>query len=186
MARVLQPGDEIEYVVTYLEMRQRPTAPVPARPANLNIALLAAEDPPLDYFIYLYRSVGAAYEWTDWLERPRAHLEHFVHNSATTLYTLMLNGWPGGFFMLDSSDPEVCDLSYFGLVPDALGLGLGRWLLATAVETGWERPETKRMTVNTNTLDHPRALGLYQRIGFQPIRRETCKRRLTRERVINE
>ena len=29
------------------------------------------------------------------------------------------------------------------------------------------------MTVNTNSLDHPRALPLYQKAGFVPVRRET-------------
>ena len=96
----------------------------------------------------------------------------------------MVDGWPGGFFLLDGSSDGVCDLAYFGLVPQAIGLGLGRWLLATAVETGWDLPGTKKMTVNTNTLDHPRALPMYQRAGFHPVRRETAKRKLTRERAV--
>ena len=84
--------------------------------------------------------------------------------------------------MLDSRDPGICDLAYFGLVPQAVGRGLGTWFLATAVDTGWEQPGTERMTVNTNTLDHPRALGLYQKAGFVPVRREDATRNLTRER----
>lgn len=178
----LHPGDEIEYVVTYLDMIARPTAPVPPRPANMNLALLCAEDAPPDYFLYLYRTVGAAYEWTDWLEKPRAQLEAFVGNPEILLYTCMLDGWPGGFFMLDTTEDGTCDLAYFGLVPQAVGRGLGRWLLATAVDTGWALPGVERMTVNTNTLDHPRAIGLYQRVGFRPIRREAHRRALTQER----
>jgi hypothetical protein len=38
------------------------------------------------------------------------------------------------------------------------------------------------MTVNTNTLDHPRALALYQKMGFVPVRREDRSRVVTRER----
>ncbi|MEL7153536.1 MAG: hypothetical protein AAFN51_07060 [Pseudomonadota bacterium] len=182
MSDALNPGDEVEYVVTFLEMNQRPTAPVPPRPVNVNTALLCAEDAPPDYFLYLYSTVGAAHEWTDWLDRPRSELEAFVGNPQILLYTLMLDGWPGGFFMLDTSESPTCDLAYFGLVPQAVGRKLGRWFLATAVETGWSLPSVERMTVNTNTLDHPRALGLYQRVGFQPIRRETHRRTLTRER----
>ncbi|MEL7173881.1 MAG: N-acetyltransferase, partial [Pseudomonadota bacterium] len=41
------------------------------------------------------------------------------------------------------------------------------------VDTGWQRSGVERMTVNTCTLDHPRALGTYQKAGFVPIRRET-------------
>ena len=46
----------------------------------------------------------------------------------------------------------------------------------------WDRPGTRRVTVNTNTLDHPRALPLYQKAGFAPVRRETRRRVLTRDR----
>ena len=184
MAEGLKPGDEIEYVVTYLEMTDRPTAPPPARPANLNTALLQADQPPVEYFLYLYQAVGAEYEWTDWLTRPEAELQHFIHKNGVFLYTLMLDGWPGGFFMLDASTEGVCDLAYFGLVPQAVGRGLGRWLLATAVDMGWDLPGVTSMTVNTNTLDHPRALPMYQRAGFRPVRRETMTRVLTRERAV--
>ena len=57
---------------------------------------------------------------------------------------------------------------------------LGRFLLGTAIHTAWEAPGTERVTVNTCTLDHPRALGLYQRMGFVPVRREERRRTLTR------
>ena len=178
----LKPGDEIEYTVTYLEMAERPVAPAPPKPANIQIALLRADDPPADYFLYLYRTVGAEYEWTDWLQRPRKDVEAFVGNPAVLLYTLMVEGWPGGFFMLDSSQTGICDLAYFGLMPQAVGRKLGHWFLHTAVESGWALPGTERMTVNTNTLDHPRAIGLYQRVGFEPVRRETHRRTVTRKR----
>ncbi|MEM9138266.1 MAG: GNAT family N-acetyltransferase [Pseudomonadota bacterium] len=183
MAETLKPGDTVDYVVTYLEMTGPPTAPTPPRPANLNTALVCADDAPVDYFLYLYRTVGADHEWTDWLEAPEEDLQAFVGNPEVLLYTLIVDGWPGGFFMLDGREPGTCDLAYFGLVPQAIGRGLGRWLLATAVHTGWARPGVERMTVNTNTLDHPRALGLYQRVGFQPIRRVEARRSVTRERT---
>ena len=127
MARVLQPGDEVSYTVTFLEMLERPRKPIPARPANQNVALLAADNPPVEYFLYLYKSVGEAYEWTDWLQRPLNEAQDFVGNPDISLYTLMLDGWPGGFFMLDASEQGICDLAYFGLVPQAVGRGLGNW-----------------------------------------------------------
>lgn len=58
------------------------------------------------------------------------------------------------------------------------------FLLQTAVHGAWDRPATRRVTVNTNTLDHPRALRLYQKAGFEPVRRETRSRVLTRDRVL--
>ena len=46
---------------------------------------------------------------------------------------------------------------------------------------GWR---TYWMTVHTNTFDHPRALALYQRMGFVPVRREEKTRKLTRAREV--
>jgi GNAT superfamily N-acetyltransferase len=182
VGRRLRPGDEVDYVVTWLEMTARPRVPPPPVPAGQRVALLAAKDPPAGYFLYLYQAVGAEYEWTDWLARPLAEAQAFVGDPAVTLWTMLLDGWPGGFFVLDGRRAGVVDLAYFGLVPRAIGRGLGHWLLATAVETGWARPGTEGMTVNTNTLDHPRALGLYQKLGFAPVRRERLRRVLTRGR----
>ncbi|MEM6973401.1 MAG: GNAT family N-acetyltransferase [Pseudomonadota bacterium] len=160
------------YTVTYLEMSARPRVPIPPAPTGAALAILAAEAPPVDWFLYLYRTVGAAWQWSDWLKAPRADLEAFVGDPQVRIHTLMVDGWPGGFFMLDHRRLGVTDLAYFGLVPQAIGRGLGHWLLATAVDAAWATPGTVRVTVNTCTLDHPRALGLYQRIGFSPVRQE--------------
>ncbi|MEL6335517.1 MAG: GNAT family N-acetyltransferase [Pseudomonadota bacterium] len=164
------PGDT--YVVTYLEMLAPPAHPVPSPPANVRLAVIMAEKPPVEWFLYLYRTVGHAYHWIDWLSAPVDDLQSFVQDPEVTIHTLMLDGWPGGFFMLDSREPGICDLAYFGLVPEAVGRGLGHWFLASAVAAGWARDGVHRMTVNTCTLDHPRALSLYQKLGFSPARRE--------------
>ncbi|MEL6196639.1 MAG: GNAT family N-acetyltransferase [Pseudomonadota bacterium] len=165
-----QPGDR--YTVTYLEMTAPPATPVPKPPSNVHLAVIMAEQPPVDWFLYLYRTVGEPYLWTDWLRAPREEVEAFIQDPEVTLHTLMLDGWPGGFFMLDTRAPELCDLSYFGLVPEAVGRGLGQWFLATAIAAGWAREGVEKMTVNTCTLDHPRALGTYQRLGFTAVHRE--------------
>ena len=43
---------------------------------------------------------------------------------------------PQGFFMLEDKGKGVCDLAYFGIVPESVGKGLGSWLLRTAVPYG--------------------------------------------------
>ncbi|MBY8977523.1 GNAT family N-acetyltransferase [Rhodobacteraceae bacterium NNCM2] len=174
-------GDRVDYTVTYLGMSERP-APPPPPPANINIALIKATDPPVSYFLYLYGTVGLDYEWTDWLEETPEAQAAFVGDPAVDLYTLMVDGWPGGFFVLDTRKAGVCDLGYFGLMPEAVGRGLGTWFLGTAIQTAWDSTGIERVTVNTCTLDHPRALPLYQRMGFSPIRQETASRVLTRDR----
>ncbi len=182
-----QPGETIDYVVTYLEMDRRPSTKIPPTPAGPLLALIHAEGPPAHYFLYLYRAVGAEFEWTDWLERGEDEVEAFLADGKVELFSLYVDGWPGGFFVLDTRELDtreagICDLAYFGLVPEARGRGLARWLLASAVHSGWDRPGVAKMTVNTNTLDHPRAITLYQWAGFVPVRREEQTRTLTRPR----
>ncbi|MFN3614447.1 MAG: GNAT family N-acetyltransferase, partial [Rubrimonas sp.] len=80
-----------------------------------------------------------------------------------------------GFIMLDHRGGPSCDIAYFGMAPEAIGRGLGDWLLGTGIHMAWDEGATK-LTVNTCTLDHPRALGLYQKWGFVPIRREQRRR----------
>ena len=179
-----KPGQRVRYTVTYLEMTARPATPIPHVPTGSPLALIAAENPPVEYFLYLYSAVGAAYEWTDWLDATRQQQEAFVGDPKVELFTLMVDGWPGGFFVLDTRQPGTCDLAIFGLVPQAIGRGLSAWLLGCAIHMGWDRPGVTRMTVSTTTLDHPRALAFYQRMGFIPVRREDKTRKLTRPREV--
>jgi GNAT superfamily N-acetyltransferase len=176
-------GERVEYVVTHLEMDARPAYPRPHLPPGPVSALVAAEAPPVWYFLALYDAVGAEYEWTDQHERSREELAAFLADPEVVLYTFMRAGWPHGFFLLDGRERGICDLGYFGLVPEATGRGLGRFLVQTAVHMAWDRPGVARVTVNTNSLDHPRALPLYQQAGFVPVRRETRARVLTRDRT---
>jgi GNAT superfamily N-acetyltransferase len=175
-------GERVEVVVTHLAMAARPGYPRPHLPTGPASALIAAERPPGWYFLDLYDHVGRDYEWTDQHRIGPEALASFLHDPAVTLYTFVRAGWPHGFFVLDSREAGRADLAYFGLVPEAIGRGLGTFLLHTAVHMAWDRPGTERVTVNTNTLDHPRALPLYQKAGFVPVRRETRRRVLTRDR----
>jgi GNAT superfamily N-acetyltransferase len=175
-------GEEVEYTVTHLAMEKSPSYPRPHMPAGATAALIGAQRPPHWYFLDLYRRVGQDYEWRDQLERPADELSAWLKDPDVVLYTFLRAGWPNGFFVLDHRTPEICNLAYFGLVPEAMGRGLGTFLLETAVHMAWDRPGTLSVTVNTNSLDHPRALPLYQKAGFVPTRRETFRRVLTRDR----
>ncbi len=179
-------GEEVGYVVTFLEMGARPGFPRPHVPAGPASALIGAERPPAWYFLGLYDAVGAGYEWTDQHERPAEEVAAFLADPAVGLYTFIRAGWPHGFFVLDGRTPLTCDLAYFGLVPEAVGHGLGTFLLHTALHMAWDRPGTRKVTVNTNSLDHPRALPLYQKAGFVPVRRESRTRVLRHDRDMIE
>ena len=179
---VQKAGTKIDYSVTWLEMDACPEFDWPHLPVGSTAALLRSEGAPVWWFLTLYDAVGRDYAWEDLHQREHSELEDWLNGDAMALYTLLDHGWPQGFFLLEDAGDGVIDLAYFGLVPEAVGKGLGVWLLKTAILTVWDRPGTKKLTVNTCTLDHPRALATYQKHGFTPVRREDRTRVLTRDR----
>jgi hypothetical protein len=56
-------------------------------------------------------------------------------------------------------------------MPDLIGKRLGYFFLYHTCLNAWLEP-ISRLTINTCTLDHPRALPLYQRLGFRPYDRQ--------------
>lgn len=179
---VLKAGTKVDFFVSYMEMHARPEYPRPAIVGSSQTALIRAERPPAWFFLDLYDAVGGEYEWNDRHEQPRDELQNWLKDDKVNLFSFLRLGWPHGFFVLDTREAGVCELAYFGLVPDAMGKGLGRYLLHTAVHTGWDQAGVKRMTLNTCTLDHPRAYELYSEAGFTLERREKKSMTLTRDR----
>lgn len=164
----------VPYTVVFLEMTTPPRGAPPPRPAE-PLALMAAPAPPLHFFLYLYRTVGADYLWTDLLAWEQSDLAAFVQDENVFLTVLHRAGAPAGFYQLDRRTTGVVDLSYFGLMPESIGRGVGPWLLWTALQDAWtprDGAAISKVTVNTCTFDHPKALALYQRFGFAPVRRE--------------
>lgn len=72
---------------------------------------------------------------------------------------------------LEFKDAVAAQVAYFGLMPEFVGRKLGYFFLYHAVSIAWSKPISS-LLINTCTLDHPRALPLYQRIGFVPYSRE--------------
>jgi GNAT superfamily N-acetyltransferase len=154
--------------VTHLEMTGRPSAsaPIPTRPRT---ALMQAENMPAHFYRYLYEQIGKAHHWFLRREMDDDDLLDIIQGGDTLVEVLYADGCPAGFFELSLADlPDRVEIVYFGLVPDFQGLGLGRWFLLSAVERAWSHGPEK-VTVHTNSLDNPSALGLYQRVGFSPV-----------------
>lgn len=175
MSRWIEPGAEaanprIPVVITYLRMTEPPTRP-PTPPPPGKLALLRADRPPVAFYRYLYNGVGEPWFWIDRRRLDDAALAKIVHDPRVDIYVLYVGGVPAGYAELDRRREEEITLAYFGLMPDFLGRGLGSFLLDWAVDTAWQhRP--RRLLVDTCTLDHPRALAVYQRAGFAPYRQE--------------
>ena len=176
-------GDQINYTVSYLEMVSPPDFDRPIEPSS-NILVLEARDPPVRYFLSLYKAVGAEYEWTDKFICSATEVYDFLFHPNVKMFTFLKNGWTAGFFVLDKRKPNICDLAYFGLVPEVIGYGYGEYLLKFAIKESWAAKDINLLTVNTNTLDHPNALPLYKKMGFKVIMNEKETRILTRPRNI--
>ena len=102
-----------------------------------------------------------------------AELAALLAEKGVDVFVLHVGGQPAGYVEFDLRPlPTEIELRYFGLMPQFIGRGLGPWLLDWAIREGW-RHAPQRLFVNTCTLDHPRALAMYQRAGFTPFRQET-------------
>ncbi|MBU0723424.1 MAG: GNAT family N-acetyltransferase [Alphaproteobacteria bacterium] len=161
---------EIETTVTYLEMTERPTRPSVPAPA-MRLSLQRAEMPTVSFYRYLYNTIGAPWAWVSKRLESDADIKAVIQDDDVDIYVLSVAGVPAGMVQLDRREFQVVDIAYFGLMPDFIGHGLGKYLLNWGIDQAWES-NPARVTVNTCDLDHPRALPLYQKCGFRPIRRE--------------
>ncbi|HEX3432218.1 MAG TPA: GNAT family N-acetyltransferase [Rhizomicrobium sp.] len=157
-------------VVTFLEMKTRPSAIPPPQPKG-KIALLRALNPPVHFYRYLYDAIGRDYHWVDRKRLSDAQLKAVLAEDRNEIYVLYAEGCPAGMAELDFRDATSANISYFGLIPEYVGRRLSYFFLYHTAMNAWAKPISKLM-VNTCTLDHPRALPLYQRLGFAPYSRE--------------
>ena len=161
----------VETVVTYLEMTDLPRV-LPPQPVGPRLALMKVDAIPLHFYRYLYATIGLDWLWVERLDMDDDTLAEKVQREGIEISVLYANGAPAGYFELDLAGGKTVDLVYFGLVPDWTGRKIGPWFLGCAVMEAFSAG-AERLMINTCTLDNPSALRLYQRIGFQPVRRET-------------
>jgi len=161
------PG-EVATIVTTLEMTARPSPrPMPEAPLELE----ERERPDPERYRALFRRVGAPWLWFSRLAMAERELLAIIHDPAVRVFAAVnRQGIEIGMLELDFREAEACEISYFALVPELAGRGLGRWLMAHALRLGW-RDGIERVWLHTCTLDHPSALGFYRKQGFVPIKR---------------
>jgi len=160
----------LEITITSLEMMSRPRRPSFATPRGA--ALLRLSAPSVGFYRYLYDTVGQDWLWYERRVMPEEELQAIITDDRVEIYVLHLNGEPAGYAELDRRTGNEIELAYFGLMPHAIGHGLGVWLLHEIIDLAWSY-EPDRLWIHTCTLDHPRALPMYQRAGFLPYKQET-------------
>jgi GNAT superfamily N-acetyltransferase len=161
----------LEVLRTYLEMTD-PGQLAPAERPHSEAHLQRLGQCPASFYRYLYAEVGRRYHWVDRLpwsdDRIRAHLA----DPTISLWLLSVAGAPAGYFELRGPEDGSVEIAYFGLLPEFLGRGLGKYLLTAAVREAWALG-ARRLWLHTCSLDDPAALPNYVRGGFRPFKQET-------------
>jgi GNAT superfamily N-acetyltransferase len=152
--------------VTHLEM-------VPADwtrrglPPDIDVALERVAAPTAAFYRDLYDQVGRPWLWYERRLLSDAALSTLLAQPGHELHVARHDGALVGYFELTADE-----LVFFGLTLGYVGRRIGPWLLDRAIERAFARG-TARLVLNTNTLDHPRALETYRRAGFRPVHSES-------------
>lgn len=135
---------------------------VPETPSGIQIH---AWKPKLEEYLDAYKSVGAKWGWAARLLMDRLELEALLESQSTHLWAASIENRVLGFVEIDTHVKASTEICYIGVLPAMLGKGLGTDLLRMAVKYAFQyNPGV--VWLHTCALDHPAALGFYQREGF--------------------
>ena len=152
--------------VTYLEMVSYPKHLILTKPEKLNAEIKLVVEPTVDFYRYLYNTVGE--KWT-WIERRLLddnNLQKLIRSSNVEIYILYVDDNVAGFGEIGwDTASNGSEIKYFGLMPEYIGKRLGPYFLNNIINIAWGRNPV-RLRVNTSDLDHPSALRVYQKSGF--------------------
>lgn len=160
----------VTVVRTYFQLKS--PAALARRPLPPGVAVDAMPAPDVATFRALYRDVGARWHWHDRDAWPDAQLAAHLAKPGVQLLRLVQGDAVLGFAELERHDDGSVEIAYFGLVPDAIGVGLGGGFLTAVTERAFASGAA-RVWLHTCTLDHPGAIPNYERRGFTRYRQET-------------
>jgi GNAT superfamily N-acetyltransferase len=164
----LAPG-KLASLVTFVEMTERPNRS--RRPAPAGCMLEPIDRWDTDAFLDLYREIGWEWLWSSRLLMPREELEAKLAAPHMRSWCPMTGGRRMGIVEMNLSAPNETEISFFGLVPDAVGGGIGGWMMQQAIDIAFARPGVKRLWLHTCHFDSPQALPFYMHMGFMPYAR---------------
>jgi GNAT superfamily N-acetyltransferase len=155
--------------ITYLQMFARPERVVP--PPREGLSVVHAKKPSVAYYRFLYNAVGRDYDWTSPRKLSDAELAALLNDPRLEVHVLMADGVPAGFAELDRRTEGEIELVQFGLMPDFIGQGLGRFFLRWTIDKAWSY-QPRRLWLHTCTKDHAAALPNYLKAGFTVYKEE--------------
>ncbi len=163
----------VEVTVNYLEMFIHSNNSKPAPRSGLTV--LHVQSPTVPYYRSLYNAVGKDFQWLSRRKMSDEALAALIGDPRDELHVLHVDGTPAGFAELDRRQPPEIELVQFGLMPDFIGQGLGKWFLQWTIDKAWSY-EPKRFWLHTCTLDHPAALPTYLKAGFAQFKQKVIRR----------
>ena len=158
---------------TYLQMFAHNERVVPAPREGLTV--VHAKKPSVPYYWFLYDTVGRDYDWTTRSKLTDAELAALLNDPRLEVHVLMADGAPAGFAELDRREEGEVELVQFGLLPEFIGQGLGRYFLQWAIDRAWGYGP-RSFWLHTDTKDHPAALPNYLKAGFAVYKEEVKDR----------
>jgi len=149
--------------VTYMHLLKTPSTPgYAAGSKRMGLERLTREA-----YLVLYTQVGAPVRWDQRLSMSNAQLESMLAGSSCRIYVARdVLGNALGLCEFDRSEFPSIELKNFGIVPGAQGRGLGKRLLGMALHQEWQSGPA-RIWLHTDTWDHPAAVRVYERAGFE-------------------
>jgi GNAT superfamily N-acetyltransferase len=173
MAIELFESATMDVKVTYLQMFAHPRQIV--SPPRDGLLVLHAKNPTVAYYRFLYDSVGRRWQWLSRRKLSDEQLAAVIHDPRDEVHVLHVEGVPAGFAELDRRQEGEIELVQFGLMPDFIGQGLGKYFLQWTIDRAWNyRP--MRFWLHTCTLDHPAAIPNYRKAGFEVYKKEMTVR----------
>ena len=121
---------------------------------------------------FFYKQVGKKHRWIDRLSWTDEKWINFISNKNLETYVISESKDLVGFFeLLYSPELEETEISYFGLLEEYIGKGIGGYALGEAIKKSFKK-NIKRVWLHTCTLDHPNALKNYIARGMKVFRKE--------------
>lgn len=161
------PNGKISNVVTFLEMHAPPEAEEISR-SDLHLDRI--EHPDIDWYRDIYRAIGEDLMWFSRIIVTDDTLREILTDPKVEVFALRKDDQDAGLLELDLRQFPDIEIAFFGLLPDMVGGGAGRWLMSRTLELAWAH-NPKRVWLHTCSFDHPSALSFYIRSGFIPYKR---------------
>ena len=121
---------------------------------------------------FFYKQVGKKHRWLDRLNWSDEKWINYISNKNLDTYIISDSENLVGFFeLLNNPHLSETEISYFGLLEEYIGRGIGGYALSVAIRKSFEK-DIKRVWLHTCTLDHPNALRNYIARGMKVFRKE--------------